>query len=505
MTPNERRAARARRQDLKRAVDVQKRHPGFPAAQVQILERTKELEGGLTEDQTRWCSPARLETVLRLLDIRAAAYLQLVIDMESQEAFMTVLNELGRQAWLELTGHPIEVLHPLPGDKQLHAINQRIGHWLGEGYKRLLPSAAGLRSGVDAAFAPVASGDQATQDGHVVASTSDADREQFAPHLRGPQPDTTQVDIAVITIREDEYEAVLSRLERWEFVKRTQRTYVIGKVSNSDGGSYGVAILRSIEQGPNAANDAARAIIEDLRPQWLAVVGIGGAIPDTEFTLGDVVVASRLHDFTVGALIEDSVAQFANQGGPMKKEVQDLIALLPALKRDLGEWASDARIGRPCPPVDMGPDKFYGLPEWKQKVEQDLKARFGPRANRHSPIAVARSIASSGSLIKDTRTVEQWRQTARDRVAVEMELSGVYAAARRMDREYPILAVRGISDVVGFKRDAAWTEYACNTAASFFFALLRAMPNRTLKQVGAAQTDVESMTAENSRRTLLSR
>src|ERR1017187_4051168 len=99
MTPNERHSARVHHQNLKRALDVQKRHPGFPAAQVQILERTKEFEAGLTEEQTRWCTPARLETVLRLLDIRATAYLQLVMDMQSQEAFMVVLNELRRQAW----------------------------------------------------------------------------------------------------------------------------------------------------------------------------------------------------------------------------------------------------------------------------------------------------------------------------------------------------------------------------------------------------------------------
>jgi hypothetical protein len=31
-----------------------------------------------------------------------------------------------------------------------------------------------------------------------------------------------------------------------------------------------------------------------------------------------------------------------------------------------------------------------------------------------------------------------------------MELSGIYTAARRIHKEYPILADRGISDVVGF-------------------------------------------------------
>jgi len=53
-----------------------------------------------------------------------------------------------------------------------------------------------------------------------------------------------------------------------------------------------------------------------------------------------------------------------------------------------------------------------------------------------------------------------------------MELAGVYRAARRMNREYPILAIRGLSDVVGFKRDDRWTKYACHSAASFTHVLI---------------------------------
>ena len=45
-------------------------------------------------------------------------------------------------------------------------------------------------------------------------------------------------------------------------------------------------------------------IIDDLNPEWLMLVGIAGAIPSEEYTLGDVVVATRLHDFTVRAAIE---------------------------------------------------------------------------------------------------------------------------------------------------------------------------------------------------------
>jgi len=55
-----------------------------------------------------------------------------------------------------------------------------------------------------------------------------------------------------------------------------------------------------------------------------------------------------------------------------------------------------------------------------------------------------------------------------------MELGGVFFAARQIDREYPVLAIRGISDIVGFKREEQWTKYACATAAAFAYALVSA-------------------------------
>jgi nucleoside phosphorylase len=122
---------------------------------------------------------------------------------------------------------------------------------------------------------------------------------------------------------------------------------------------------------------------------------------------------------------------------------------------------------------------FYGNTEWKDKTRASLERVFGSDG-RKAPIATARSIASSGFLIKDADLVELWRNQARDIAAIEMELAGIYHAARRIGREYPILGVRGLSDIVGFKRDPGWTTYACNSASSFFLALLREMPQHFL-------------------------
>ncbi len=57
-----------------------------------------------------------------------------------------------------------------------------------------------------------------------------------------------------------------------------------------------------------------------------------------------------------------------------------------------------------------------------------------------------------------------------------METAGVYEAAQTIKHQYPVIAIRGISDIVGLQRDQAWTEYACETAAAFTHAFIMTGP-----------------------------
>jgi len=287
------------------------------------------------------------------------------------------------------------------------------------------------------------------------------------------------IDVGIISIREDEYKAVLDRLKCHLRAER-HRTYAIADVQHRSGIIYKVGVVRCVEAGPNAGQDTARDLIEDLDPQWLAVVGIGGAVPSPEFTLGDVVVASRLHDFVVSASFQGASPQFANQGGPMSKAIQDLVASLEALRPEMAGWQSAQSIKSPRPSVDLAPNNFYGSDEWREKTLHSLDRYFGISPLRSGPEIIVRSIASSGTLIKDTAVIQTWQTTARDLAVVEMELGGVYSAARRKPREYPILAVRGISDIVGFKRSPEWTQYACDTAAAALIAILQNLPENVL-------------------------
>ena len=62
-----------------------------------------------------------------------------------------------------------------------------------------------------------------------------------------------------------------------------------------------------------------------------------------------------------------------------------------------------------------------------------------------------------------------------------MESAGIYTAAHGRT---PFLAIRGISDIVGFKRHPDWTEYACRSAASFMRSFLLTRPIQPCAAVG---------------------
>lgn len=281
-----------------------------------------------------------------------------------------------------------------------------------------------------------------------------------------------KVDFGIITIREDEFRAVLQRFVPEESVEG-ERHYSVSRIQSTVGRQYLAVTVRCPEQGEGEAQDVARDLIEDLNPQWLLLVGIAGAVPDYEYTLGDVIAAMRLQDFCVGAALENRPPEYASSGGPMHKAVQDLLAFLPAVEARLRGWNDEVSIGMIKPPVELLPTNFYGDEQWQKKVQKTLERHYGPLSKPRPPLFTTGAIASSDWLIKDSETIKAWQKSARHIRAVEMELAGVYKAARRKKREYPILAIRGISDIVGFDRDPAWTAYACHSAAAFAYALIR--------------------------------
>src|SRR5215471_5520909 len=100
-----------------------------------------------------------------------------------------------------------------------------------------------------------------------------------------------KIDFGIITVREDEFTAVLKRMPpKW--IASGNWHYNIAEIQGRE--LYYVAIVRTYEQGQSDTQQVANYLINELDPSCLVLVGIAGGKPESEFTLGDVVVASRL-------------------------------------------------------------------------------------------------------------------------------------------------------------------------------------------------------------------
>ncbi len=276
-----------------------------------------------------------------------------------------------------------------------------------------------------------------------------------------------KIDFGIITIREDEFEAILDFFGKHYYTDGNQK-YVISEITSNSGDKLWISIVRCIEQGTGEGQRIANDLIHDLDPDWLVLVGICGSIPDKDFSLGDVFLGSRLHDFSLGAVYDNKNPEFGNQGGPMHPEIQRLLSFLKAMDNDLSGWQKNIQLSYPS--ISLDDHSFYGNKTEIKKLKHLIKERFNSTNNQ--PRYTTGEVVSSNNLVKSTVLIDTWKQTSRHFRTIEMELAGVYKAARKRHREYPILSIRGISDIVGFKRSDSWTKFACQSAASFTYNLL---------------------------------
>jgi nucleoside phosphorylase len=279
------------------------------------------------------------------------------------------------------------------------------------------------------------------------------------------------IDIGILTIRDDEFRAVLQVFADGHAIyKGRHREYTLRTADAGQGASYRLAILRQIEQGNGEAQEAARDLIDDLQPSLLLVVGIAGGLPSDDISLGDVVLSTRVLDFSVEARKFQEETTYNVGGGPISKLIAAGVANLSARESELGSWRDDLPAK---PPVNVAPGKVYGPGAWQRAVREKLQLHYGKKASPRAPKFAAGPIASSDRLVKDPKVLFPWITHARGILAVEMESAGVHRATR--DRT-PMLSIRALSDIVGFRRQDSWTKYACASAAAFARAYLRTQP-----------------------------
>ncbi|MEX0612120.1 MAG: hypothetical protein WD229_08360, partial [Pirellulales bacterium] len=76
-----------------------------------------------------------------------------------------------------------------------------------------------------------------------------------------------RIDFLVITIREDEFEAVLKRFSPRLPVIGGRQSYEYCRMKRPDGLPVTVAVVRAIDQGQSIAQSVAHNAINDLHPK----------------------------------------------------------------------------------------------------------------------------------------------------------------------------------------------------------------------------------------------
>ena len=282
--------------------------------------------------------------------------------------------------------------------------------------------------------------------------------------------DTHRVDYAILSFKTEEFEALLSRLDQQVQIRvpSPHRDYEFRQVRTASGREAKVALVRTITQGLGGAQHATTNIIEDLHPRLLIACGIAGGQPGTDVYLGDVVLATHIHDFSLQANTPNGI-ELATGGFDIQHQVGVVIAGLPAKRQELGKWHTEDEVRCERPTVTEEDLADIGGPEeWKAKV---LKAVKHHRQRKH-PNFVDGPIGSSYRLLKSAESMRQMLEVDRRILAAEMEAAGVARACKRRDGNTPLLVVRAISDIPELRRSPKYEDYACNVAASFTKALI---------------------------------
>ena len=290
------------------------------------------------------------------------------------------------------------------------------------------------------------------------------------------------IDYVIITFKKEEFEAVLeyfiTESAHPSLPANPHLVYTYRSITTPSGVDLSVAIVRTITQGLGEAQKTATNIIEDLHPRCIIATGIAGGVPCNDIFLGDVVLATHIHDFSLTAKTEHGIENSV-RGYPINRNVNNAIASLTDSHGELGDWNSEKTIGYPRQIIrsattgDRSQDK-----DWNERIVQTIQNH----KDRNDPKFVDGTIASSDSLQKDPEQIKKFLNSDRNLLAVEMEGAGIAKACDRSDKKIPFIIIRSISDIVGLQRSDDVTLYACKVAAAFTHAIIRLNINERISQ-----------------------
>ena len=230
----------------------------------------------------------------------------------------------------------------------------------------------------------------------------------------------TSVDVAILTILPEEYEAVQHLLKRVRQVTGSatldnQHAWIVGEVDTPTSPvPYTVALAMSPRPGTDAAVIATKNTLQAFRPHCVLVVGVAGGLDG--LSLGDVIVADRIYAYEYGK-IDHGFHPRTDMDSPTDAAIASAARTLAARH-----------------------------PDWYSQLDQPEKFR------RLAPRIVVGKVASGDKVVDDPtdKFFASVMKSRRKPQAVEMEGAGAAAAiqdAREMLQAVSFGMIRGISDI----------------------------------------------------------
>jgi len=127
-----------------------------------------------------------------------------------------------------------------------------------------------------------------------------------------------KVDVTIITIRDDEYLAVLQGFSDRHAVRGRNIDEVTSVGTRA--GVATVAVYRCPSQANSVAQTLATNLLDGLARRSLLAIGIAAGVPSTQYTLGDVIFGMRVVDLSVTPALEGRQPEYNADGWDMLEE-----------------------------------------------------------------------------------------------------------------------------------------------------------------------------------------
>lgn len=261
-------------------------------------------------------------------------------------------------------------------------------------------------------------------------------------------PNTKIIDFLIITALEEELNAILNKLPKYEMLPPSSedvRIYYCSKLPTifPDGthGEYEVVVTVLPSMGRVAAAAVTSDAIRMWSPRYILLIGIAGGVSEQGAKLGDILVSTQIVDYELQKITPDRIE--------IRWQVHQ----------------SDPRLVTVTSVLDFEACVSY---------IKFLRPRHGKSKRILGPLASGDKVIAFGQVMSEYRNI--WPSL----IGVEMEAGGVAAISFQASRPPGFLMIRGVSDLADEKKNSKyvkrWRLYACDVAASYALAMLSRGP-----------------------------